>query len=183
MAQYKKFFIQQQTFDGSSYTDVGDVVDANALWNIACQEIPFKHLPDVKDYPKRDWNDESGVDVFIPSDGLKFKEYDLDASFLYVGTEQNISDDLKKFIDFIYGRINGVVVPAGTSVKNVMLKVYDEYTKTGRRGVVTQQLDNEIFFYNDVSVDALAGFKAKFLVTDPVYSVVHSVSNNKDVLT
>lgn len=139
-----------------------------------CQECPFKHLPETKDLPKREWYDEDGEDVYVPTDGLKMKAYDMEVKFLYVGTEDAMADDLKGFIDFICGRtnvVNGSVVTVDVK-KNVMLKVYDEYTDTGRQGVYVQSVDNELYFFNDVSVDAIAQFKVKFRVTDPVTEIV-----------
>ena len=170
MSEYKKFLILQYGSDGP----VGDVVDSQRLWNIVCQECPFKHLPETKDLPKRDWFDEDGDDVYIPTDGIKIKAYDMDVQFLYVGEEADMSTNLKGFIDFICGRtniINGSIVTTNVT-RSVLLKVYDEYTKTGRQGVYVQSVDNELYFFNDVSVDAIAQFKVKFRVTDPVTEIV-----------
>ena len=160
---YYKLLIQQQTYNGSTYSDVGNVVDTLASYHMACQEMPFKHLPELKDLPKREWNDESGEDVYIPLDGVKFKAYDLDIKFLYVGTKEAISTDLKNFIDFLYGRNNGGAA---------LMSMYDEYTKSGRRGMYVTKVDNELFFFNDASIDAIAEFKVTFRVTDPVTNVV-----------
>ena len=67
MAKYKKFLIQQQTYNGSSYTSVGDNVDTYLKFNVVCQEMPFKYLPETKELPKRDWHDEDGEDVYVPA--------------------------------------------------------------------------------------------------------------------
>ncbi len=159
---YKKLLIQQQTYNGTTYTNVGNVVDTLASFNCACKEFPFKFLPETKELPKRDWYDEHGEDVYMPTDGLKFKAYDLEVKFLYVGTEQSMTTDLKNFINFICGR-NANGAP--------MLAIYDEYTKMGRRGIYVLTVDNELYFYNDSSIDAIAEFKVKFRVTDPVTDV------------
>lgn len=164
--EYKKLLIKQQRYNGTSYIDVGSVVDTYATYHVVCQDFPFKHLPETKDLAKRDWSDENGDDVYIPSDGLKFKAYDLEVKFLYVGTENAISDDLKNFISFLYGRNNGGAP---------LLAVYDEYTKTGRRGVYVLSVDNDLFFYNDSDYDAIASFKVKFRVTDPVTDITLSM--------
>lgn len=179
---YEKLLIQQQTYDGTTYSNVGDVVDTYEKFGVVCQEFPFKYLPETKDLPKRDWYDEHGEDVYIPTDGLKFKAYDLEAKFLYVGTEKNMTSELKKFTDFVCGRSNivsDVTISGNNATRDVMLKVYDEYTKTGRRGIYVLSVDNELFFFNDVSIDAIAQFKIKFRVTDPVYEVI----NNNGALT
>lgn len=177
MTQYKKFLIQQQNYNGNVYQNVGDIVDTCQKFHVVCQEFPFKCLPDSKDLPKRDWNDEHGEDVYIPVDGLKFKAYDVEAKFLYKGNEQDMASDLKNFIYFLYGRINivnGSIVNTSNATKNVVLGIYDEYTKTGRRGVYVLSVDNDLFFFNDVSIDAIAQFKVKFHVTDPITDITLS---------
>lgn len=174
MATYKKFFVQQQTLNGTVYSNVGDVVDVYNQFHVVCQEIPFKHLPEAKELSKREWFDEDGDDVYMPTDGLKYKAYDVEVKFLYSGDKQNMSSDLKNFIDFIYGRtniVNGSIVNNENTTKNVFLKVYDEYTETGRRGVYTLSHDNSLYFFNDVSIDAIAQFKIKMHVCDPVTEV------------
>lgn len=162
---YKKLLIQQQSVSGSTYTNVGTVVDTQTAFNVVCQEFPFKYLPEIKDLASEDWTDEDGEDVFMPAEGLKFKAYDLDATFLYVGTQGNMADDLSRFINFLYGRNqNG----------SPWLAVYDEYTKTGRRGIYVKEVDNELIAYDSVNVEVIGQFKVKFRVTDPITNVVLS---------
>lgn len=168
MANYKKFLIQQQTYNGTSYTNVGSVVDSYTAYKVVCQECPFKVLPETKEPAKRDWNDEDGEDTYIPSDGLKAKAYDMEVKFLYVGKEADMASDLKAFITFINGRNTG-----GSS----LLAIYDEYTQTGRRGVYVQNVDNDLFYYNDTDTDAIAQFKVKFRVTDPVTNITNTNGN------
>lgn len=167
MAPYKKFLIQQQTYNGTTYTNVGSVVDTLATYKVVCQECPFKTLPEIKELAKRDWYDESGEDVYIPTDGFKFKVYDMEVKFLYVGTETTMAADLKGFIEFLYGK-NQNGAP--------LLAIYDEYTKTGRRGVYVQSVDNELIAYDDVNktggvCDVIGVFKVKFHVTDPIEQI------------
>lgn len=141
----------------------GEVIDTFESFHVACQEFPFRHLPETKDLPKQDWYDEHGEDSFIPTDGLKFKAYDLEAKFIYVGDETNMTADVRRFIDFLYGRNDG-----GSPV----LDVYDEYTKTGRTGVYMVGVSTKLFDISDVDPDAIAIFSAKFRVTDPVTDIV-----------
>ena len=171
---YKKFLIQQQTYNGSTYTNVGSVVDTYTAYKVVCQECPFKTLPETKELAKRDWYDEDGEDVYIPTDGLKFKAYDMEVKFLYVGKETTMAADLKGFIEFLYGK-NSSGAP--------LLAIYDEYTKTGRRGVYVLSVDNELLAYDNANgtkvngqliLDVIGVFKVKFRVTDPVYSVQYS---------
>lgn len=162
MTAYKKLLIKQQRFNGSSYVDVGGIVDTYEAFNVVCQEFPFKVLPETKELASRDWHDEDGEDVYIPPTGLRFKAYDLEVKFLYTGTEDSMQSDLNRFIRFIYGR---------NSNGSPMLAVYDEYTKTGRRGIYVMDIDNELLDYNDSDTDVLAVMKVKFRVTDPVTSL------------
>ena len=181
---YKRLLIQQYTQNGSTTTNVGGVVDTQSAYNVVCQEFPFKHLPETKDLPSRDWYDNDGEDVYIPTDGLKFKAYDLEAKFLYVGygykresvivpKEDEMRQKIGSFIDFLYGRNeNG----------SPLLMVYDEYTKTGRRGIYVKDYDNELLAYDDRNDNVIGIFKVKFRVTDPVYNVAHIVVDGKDSL-
>lgn len=176
---YKKLLLQHQRFDGIHYTDVGGVIDCYTQYGVVCQEFPFKHLPESKELPKRDWFDEDGEDSYIPKDGLKAKAYDLEVKFLYVNnsdeerkrsgstmTESELvakmKTDLVSFINNLYGKDND-----GAS----LMKIYDEYTCTGRRGVYVLSVDNDLFFNSDSSSDVIAQFKVKFRVTDPITEV------------
>lgn len=163
---YKKLLIQQQTVSGSTYTNVGTVVDTQVAFNVVCQEFPFMYLPEIKDLASRDWFDEDGEDVYMPTGGLKFKAYDLDVTFLYVGSQEDMAADLNSFIKFLYGRNqNG----------SPWLAVYDEYTQTGRRGIYVKEIDNELIAYDSVNVEVIGQFKVKFRVTDPITDVVLSL--------
>lgn len=183
MQPYKKLLIQQCTYDGSSYNLVGSApVDTQAEWNVVCQEFPFRAFPEAKDLPKRDWADENGEDIFVPVDGAKFKAYDVDVTFLYTfGSRESYSSasssqsyddwlgekmkqDIGGFINFLYGRNGG----------SPLLYVYDEYLKIGRRGIYVSSVSSDLYFYNDVNIQAVASFKVKFRVTDPVTEVQYS---------
>ena len=161
MADYKKFLIRQEQFNGSNYVAKGGVVDTQATYHVVCQECPFKLLPETKDVAKRDWHDEDGEDVYIPDDGVRFKAYDLEAKFLYVGEEENMAAELKGFVEFLYCK--------NTEGAN-MLSIYDEYTKQGRRGCYVSDVGNELLAYSDTDKEVVAQFKVKFRVTDPVFN-------------
>lgn len=176
MAAYKKFYIQQYTASGSTETD-GTIVDTQAQFGVVCQECPFQYLPEIKELPKRDWNDEDGDDVYMPTDGLKFKAYDMEVKFLYVGTgyvkqdetvvskEAEMKEKISGFINFIYGKNAG---------GSPLLKIYDEYTLTGRKGVHCISIDNELIAYDDRNNNVIGSFKAKFRVTDPATRMTYS---------
>lgn len=170
MAKYKRFLIQQQTVSEGNYTNVGKVIDTQEAFHVVCQSFPFKHLPETKELPKRDWYDEHGEDVYMPSDGQRFKAYDVDAKFIYVGTETNMKTELKNFINFLYGRNeNG----------SPRLAVYDEYTKTGRRGVHVSEVNNELLAYDNANKDVIGAFTIRFRVTDPTTSITLSTTTQQ----
>lgn len=169
MAEYKKFLIQQQIYNGTTYTNVGDVVDTQAAYNVVCQECPFMHLPESKELAKRDWPDEDGEDVYISAEGLKFKAYDEAVTFLYVGTKADMPQDLKGFINFLYGKNTG---------GSPLLAIYDEYTQIGRQGVYVKKINNDLFDYSDISTDVIATFKVTFRVSDPVTPITLHTSSS-----
>lgn len=168
MADYKRFYVQQQSYDGSSYTNVGDAVELGT-YNVVCQEFPFKYLPETKELPKRDWPDENGDDVYFPTDGLKMKAFDMDVKFLYAGpistytqdgnTIYGMRDNLTRLISFLRGR---------NSDGSPCLLIYDEYTDIALCGVYVSEISNDLYEYNDVNINAHAVFKVKFRVTNPV---------------
>lgn len=164
--EYKKLIIQQQTCNGDTYANVGNAIDTQAAYHMVCEDFPFNYLPETKDLAKRDWYDENGEDVYIPQDGLKFKAYDLDVTFLYVGTQENMQNEITGFISFITGRNTG---------GSPLLAVYDEYTKIGRRGIFVSKIDNSLFTYDDINEHVIARFKVKFRVTDPVTPITLNV--------
>ena len=156
--------------NGSETVNDSDVIDTQATFRVACQECPFKYLPESKELPKRDWYDEDGDDIYIPTDGLKFKAYDMEMKFIYVGTEQTMKNDIMGFINFIYGRNeNG----------SPLLKIYDEYTKIGRKGIYVSNVDDELLAYDDVNENVIGIFKVKFRVTDPATEITLALPNNQ----
>ena len=171
MADYKHFYVQQQTYDGTNFTGVGDVVDTYDRFKVVCQELPFKYIPETKDLPQRDWYDEDGVDVYFPIDGIKFKAYDIEVKFLYVGKETDMAADIKEFVDFMTGRTNIVSGATTSGTKNVSLIFFDEYTSTGKRGAYVSSISDELFYYTDKSIDAICLFSLNMKIIDPVYEV------------
>ncbi len=164
MENYKRLLIRQ----GSAQNTVIDTLEQ---FNVACQEFPYKYLPETKELAKKEWFDEDGDDVYIPTTGLKFKAYDLEAKLLYVGSEENMVNELTSFINFLYGRNTG---------GNPDLTIYDEYTQTGRQNVVVQSVDNELIVYDNANTDVIAQFKVKFRINDPVTNVVLTLTNGNN---
>lgn len=174
MAKIYKAYIQQLWFDGRNYAK-GSVVDLLEEYNIAVMEFPFKKNPKIKALPTRDWAGTDGLDVYVPMDGLPVNSYDLEVTFLYVGTERTIRTDLANFIDFICGRKPGR--EDTDSIQSGRLAIYDEHVGMGRKDVVVDEIDNELFYCSDHDKDAVAKFKVKFKVYDPVTDVWESKTN------
>lgn len=170
-----KTYIQQLSYDGITYNQ-GDVVDLLDTYKIISQEFPFAKNPKPKDLSTRDWAGEDGLDVYIPKE-LPIKHYDIDVTFLYVGTEETIRRDLIDFINFLYGRNSGAI--------GSRLAIYDEYTGIGRKDIVVSEIGNDIFFLTESDPDAVAKFKIKFTVYDPTTDVtpVYGVSDGKTFCT
>ena len=91
-------------------------------------------------------------------------------TFLYVGTENTIREDLSKFIDFLCGRIPGKNTD---SIQSGRLAIYDEHVGMGRK----DEVDNELFYCSEYDKDAVAKFKVKFTVYDPTTDVRESKTN------
>lgn len=182
--QIYKTYIQQITFDGSSYPSDkrGSIVDLLEKFKITCQEFPFKKNPKPKDLPTRDWAGEDGLDVYVP-DVIPISSYEIEVKFLYVGTEQTIRKDLSDFIDFLYGRIKGNDMD---TVQSGRLAVYDEHVGMGRKDVVVSEVENTLYYLEpDTDNDAIATFKVTFKVYDPTTDVTptYGTYNGVTILT
>lgn len=173
-----KTYIQQLSYNGTSYSS-GSVVDLYEKYHIVCQDFPFKKNPSPKDLPTRDWAGAHGLDVYIP-DVIPMKEYEIEVTFLYVGTKANIRSDVSGFIDFIYGRVKG---KSTDTVKSGRLAIYDEYVAMGRKDVVVSEVNNELYWATDADPDAIAQFKVKFKVYDPVTEVTATVASGQTAVT
>ena len=87
---------------------------------------------------------DDGLDVYVPK-FLPIKEYDIEVTFLYKGTEETIREDLSDFINFLYGRNIGSV--------GGRLAIYNEYTGIGRKDVVVSEVGDEVFDVSDYDPD------------------------------
>lgn len=157
----KKLYIQQTSYDGSAYQK-GAVVDIFDTYHVAISDIPYKRLPEIKDPPKRDWKGADGVDVYIPHP-IPIKDYDIEISMLYKGSEDHIKEELDAFVDYLYGRNAGA--------KGGRLFLYDEYTQTGWKDVYALSVTSEDYYASDDDPDALCAFNVKFHVSDPATAV------------
>lgn len=165
--------MQQTRLNGNTYTK-GPVIDLLDTYKIVCQEFPFTLLPEPKKLAERNWEDEDGIEVYVPS-VRKMKEYTVDVDFLYKGTDETIRTDLNNFINFLNGRNTGAV--------GSRLVVYNEYTGIGRKDVTVDKISNELFTAGDEDPDAMAKFKVTFKVCDPTTDVTLTRTTNNGTTT
>ena len=67
--------------------------------------------------------------------------------------------------------------------EKVRVNVYNEHTGIGRKDVVVAEVDNEIYYLTESDPDAVAKFKVKFTVYDPVTDVTPSTRTVSGVTT
>lgn len=132
----------------------GSVTDSNARWGIVVQNMPFKLVPDVKEYAKTDWKDADGDDEFIPA-VPRFKAYEMEVSFLCVAPCGEANARIRAFWDF---------------VKAGEMMMHDTYTGIGRRGVRFAKFAPKALRRRDGGTDAVE-FKMTFKVNDPVTQI------------
>ena len=132
----------------------GSVTDSNAQWGIVVQSMPFKLVPDVKEYAKTDWKDADGDDEFIPA-VPRFKAYEMEVSFLCVAPSGEANGRIRAFWDF---------------VKAGEMMMHDTYTGIGRRGVRFAKFAPKALRRRDGGTDAVE-FKMTFKVNDPVTQI------------
>lgn len=165
-------YTQQLSFNGTTYT-MGEFKDLYKDFKIVCQNFPFVKNPEPKEFSSNDWKDEDGLDVYVPKN-IKMKHYDVEATFLYKGTESDMRDDISAFIEYLYGRNTGAV--------GGLLAIYNEYVGMGRKDVVVSKVDNKIFNISESDPDAIAQFDVRFTVYDPITEVGLSRDQTTDTV-
>ena len=152
----------------------GTTKNTYQYYNICCMSIPFRVGGKTKELAKRDWKDEQGEDVYIPSK-LMFEAYDAEFEMAYVGQElaSNPFDVSLAFeqIDAFKKWLTGNDTESGSGAE---LKIFSQYANFGRQGCYLMELGDEVphvqlkqegdTLYNENVVT----FKLKFRVTDPV---------------
>lgn len=139
------------------------VYDTKAQWGIVCKEFPFVLFDGIKSLSSRSWPDENGEDVYFP-DKMLIDAYDIDVSFAYKGDMGTANTKIMDFLKYLTG-----ISDSGTS-----LKVYDTFTKIGRKGLYVKSVKNDMFVRKQDEGDVLV-FKVKFRVTDPTTDIVLAV--------
>lgn len=167
-----KFYIEQTTFDGRSYTQ-GTLFDTYATWGIVCSKSPFRYFGDPKDVASRNWLDQHGEDVYIPSD-IKLKKYDAEFTFLCNGTESNVKFNVRNFLLFLMGMRSKkregkeeVTIPA----IGARLAMFDEYTDIGWKDVRYKASSTDGLVMDNADNEVILEFKVTFEIFDPYTEV------------
>ena len=155
----------------------GRVVDSFNKWGIVCCSVPFKAGGKTKEPAKREWLDEHGDDVYLPSK-LMFESYEAEFEMAYMGKELatnpfNLSlaeSQIKAFKKWLTG--NDTQNGSGSE-----LKIYSPYAAIGRQKCYLMEISNESpcvvtkqeggNLYNENVVT----FKVKFKITDPMTDI------------
>lgn len=169
-----KLYIQQTSYDGVEYTS-GLAQDTLAQWYIVCAESPFRPYGDPKEVSSREWLDEHGKDVYIPSD-VKYKSFDAEVTFLCTGIDTSLKENVRDFFNFLTGKSSRVAPqPIGAR-----LAIYDTFNGMGWKDVRVKSFSPEALLMYDQE-EAILRFKVIFEVCDP-YTEVYltgSGSNKK----
>lgn len=171
-----RLFLQQTDFNGLAYTK-GTAVDSLSEFGVVCSEFPFKLLSESKDVVTKNFIGSHGLDVYIPKKN-RIKDYDLDVQFLYCGTHATMRNDIERFLKFLNGHSGG----ADEEATGSRLVIYDQYTQTGRKDVRCMSSEFGTWWDQpDYDTDAIADFKVRFHVYDPVTNVTPVFGQNQQL--
>jgi hypothetical protein len=157
---YYKVYLQAES-------DKAPVKETISDFGMYCMDIPFMVANTVKEPTSRNWYDEDGSDVYVPSEGLKMAPYTMEVKFGYKGDQFSANDKINAFVNYL---------------KQASMKMYCDYTKVGRRHVIFSELNDKAELFRDQSGDLLI-VTVKFNVTDPVTNVEPEYSLDKKVIS
>lgn len=170
----KRFFVQQIKFDGSSYTK-GTPIDTYAQFNVICSDTPMKLYPEAKDVVAKDWPGRDGQAVYIPQ-VARIKDFDWEVTFLYCGVHANMRTQINSFVSYLYGKTTPV---DSLSARSARLVVYDQYDSIGYKDARVVSVDFGTWWDSPtLDNDAIAEFKVKFHIYDPVTAITPTYNNN-----
>lgn len=155
---YYKVYLQSETD--------GVMVETVSAYGMYCMDIPFKMAAKAKEPASRNWNDEDGIDEYIPSTGLRLASYEMDIKFGCKGNKGSVNKNLSDFIAFL---------------KKGYMKMYCDYTQIGRQHVRFVELSDDAELVRDINGDILV-IKVKFVVSDPVTKITLKTENNSQTL-
>lgn len=152
---YKKMYFQKE---GES-EPVKESVSDFSIW---CKEFPFKLFGDAKEPASNEWDDEHGADEYV-GDTLFMEPYDMEVEFAYKGARDSANAKIKAFLNYLTG-IDGT---------GVSLKIYDDFTKIGRRHVRYVSCEDDLTVRTDSEGDVMV-FIVTFRVNDPITDITLS---------
>lgn len=164
----EKLYLQKLMYSGG-VTTKGAVKETVADFNIYIESVGVILLgSEMKDPPKREWNDEDGIDVFY---GAKppMKDYDLEINCM---AKENTITDLRKAMTAFLSYLSG-----GDGSGNVFA-IYDTYNSTGRRNVRFTGASPDVYYNLETDKEKFVKFKFKMHVDDPRTEVSLSYDKN-----
>ena len=168
MADWRNFYIKKM---GTGNPTKESVLD----FGIWCKTIPFKIMEKVKQPPSRSWNDQHGVDEFIPDGGLYLDAYTMKVEFgckkmkqLHDGSTTipavtDVRSKVATFIEFL--RTSG------------MMMLYSSYTGIGRQNVRLESINDNAKWKNQGGEQWLI-FEVVFKINDPYTDITLSSSSS-----
>lgn len=175
-----KFYIQQCTYNGSSYTQ-GTVRESYADWGIVCSKCVFRHYGDPKDVSSRNWLDEHGEDVYIPAN-VKLKKFDAEYTFLCNGSELDVKTKVKEFHRYLMGMPWHDAQYNTVSSEGSRLIIYDTYNSVGWKDVRLKTFSADALVMDNGDDEVVLEFKVVFEVNDPYTTISRVVSHGSTSL-
>lgn len=145
---YKPFYIQ---------ADADEVAVNTTEWGMVAMVTPFPILPTPKEPYKNEWLDEHGDDEYNAQ--MFYEAMEMQVDFYIITVGQNAVADLVSQVLAFFDKI-----------KQGEFKVYDSFTKIGRRKVRYQgaNLDNFRERIKNNGTKASCNLSVTFKVNDPV---------------
>ena len=167
-----KLYIQPLSYNGRSYFR-GTTRDTFESWGIVCSKSAFRYYGDPKDVASRNWLDEHGEDVYIPS-AVKVKKFDAEFTFLCNGPENVVKYNVRQFHRFLMGMSwtykdgrSDITV----SAEGARLALYDTYNSLGWKDVRLKSFSTDGLVMDNSDDEIVLEFKVVCEVFDP-YSAV-----------
>lgn len=156
---FDKVYIQMES-DGAA------VKETVAAFDIYCSKMPFTLVNKAKELTTREWHDEDGLDVYVPEEGLKLSDYELEATFCCKGDKNSSNAKINAFVKYLLGGY---------------MKIYCTWTKIGRQHVRFAELKDDATLVRDNDGDILV-FNVKFNVDDPMTDIEPSGADFKNLI-
>lgn len=159
MAKYYKVYMQKEK-SGEG------MIETIAEFGMYCMSIPFSIGGTAKNLTERSWAEEDGKDVYVPQK-LCMDGYTMKVKFGFKGDKFSANKSISAMMDYLTGRDGS----------GVYMKLYCDYTKTGRRHVrFTKLSDDATLVRTDDDGDILI-VEMEMAVDDPVTEITMAGNN------